>query len=248
MAVTTDVIRSAMPSEPSVGATCRCQATPSELVQATGSGPERPTATTRPSAPVATAQPSVVRGVYRADEEFSKVEDEREYKRAWNDAMVLPGSRQAGLAKRVFEQFPWQRYEPHPEWASFAVPPDAQARAPVWGDWIWFPEGNPAKHAPSETRYFRCTFEIPAGKAIVRAVLRLSADDRLTAHLNGRQLGSHNDWPSGREFRGIQRQLKPGKNVLAVAAARWSAGWRANRRSPRTRSSRSRGNSDWERK
>jgi hypothetical protein len=35
----------------------------------------------------------------------------------WNEAMHLPGSRQMGLAKAFFEQFPWQRFEPHPEWA-----------------------------------------------------------------------------------------------------------------------------------
>jgi hypothetical protein len=35
----------------------------------------------------------------------------------WNEAMRLPGSRQMGLAKAFFEQYPWQRFEPHPEWA-----------------------------------------------------------------------------------------------------------------------------------
>ncbi|HXP61357.1 MAG TPA: DUF4038 domain-containing protein [Dongiaceae bacterium] len=35
----------------------------------------------------------------------------------WNEAMHLPGSRQVGLAKALLEQFPWPRFEPHPEWA-----------------------------------------------------------------------------------------------------------------------------------
>jgi hypothetical protein len=143
--------------------------------------------------------------------------------RPWDDAMILPGSRQAGLAKRFLEKYPWQRFEPHQEWAAFAAPPDSQSRPPVWGDWIWYPEGNPAKHAPSATRYFRRTFEIPEGKPIARAILRLSADDRLTAWLNGRLLGSHTDWPSGRVFRGVERHLRPGKNVLAVAATNGNA-------------------------
>jgi len=144
--------------------------------------------------------------------------------RPWDDAMRLPGSRQAGLAKRFLEQYPWQRFEPHQEWASFAPLPESQTQTPsVWGDWIWYPEGNPAKHAPAATRYFRRTFEIPEGKPIARAVLRLSVDDRLTASLNGRLLGAHNDWPSGRVFRGLQRHLRPGKNVLAVAATNGNA-------------------------
>lgn len=36
----------------------------------------------------------------------------------WNEAMHLPGSSQLGFAKTFFEQYPWQRFEPHPEWAA----------------------------------------------------------------------------------------------------------------------------------
>jgi Protein of unknown function (DUF4038)/Domain of unknown function (DUF5060) len=38
----------------------------------------------------------------------------------WDDAMRLPGSRQLGLAKAFLMRFPWQRLEPHPEWATWA--------------------------------------------------------------------------------------------------------------------------------
>jgi hypothetical protein len=38
----------------------------------------------------------------------------------WNEAMQLPGSEQVGFGKRLFTQYPWQRFEPHPEWAVFA--------------------------------------------------------------------------------------------------------------------------------
>ncbi|MGC8639969.1 MAG: DUF4038 domain-containing protein [Isosphaeraceae bacterium] len=38
----------------------------------------------------------------------------------WDDAMCLPGSRQLGLAKAFLLRFPWQRLEPHPEWATWA--------------------------------------------------------------------------------------------------------------------------------
>ena len=38
----------------------------------------------------------------------------------WDDAMRLPGSRQIGLAKQLLEHYPWQRLEPHPEWATWA--------------------------------------------------------------------------------------------------------------------------------
>ncbi len=39
----------------------------------------------------------------------------------WNEAMHLPGSRQIGLAKAFLQQFPWHRFEPHPEWAILIV-------------------------------------------------------------------------------------------------------------------------------
>jgi len=38
----------------------------------------------------------------------------------WDDAMKLPGSRQVGLGKKLLEQYAWQKFQPHPEWAEFA--------------------------------------------------------------------------------------------------------------------------------
>ena len=34
----------------------------------------------------------------------------------WRDGMNYPGSAQLGLGKRLLEQYPWARFEPHPEW------------------------------------------------------------------------------------------------------------------------------------
>src|SRR3954447_10012574 len=36
----------------------------------------------------------------------------------WDDAMNLPGSREVGLGKKLFERFEWQKFEPHPDWAA----------------------------------------------------------------------------------------------------------------------------------
>lgn len=144
--------------------------------------------------------------------------------RPWNDAMNLPGSRQVGLAKQFLRQYACHEFQPHPEWASYPPAPKVEKPAKiVWGDWIWYPEGTPARDAPAETRYFRRTFELPEGKPVRRAALRLTADDRLIAYLNGAPLGSHGNWQMGREFRGLERHLKPGKNVLAVAATNGKA-------------------------
>jgi hypothetical protein len=37
----------------------------------------------------------------------------------WDEAMNLPGSKQVGLGKKFFEQFEWQTFEPHADWASY---------------------------------------------------------------------------------------------------------------------------------
>lgn len=130
----------------------------------------------------------------------------------WNEAMHLPGSEEVGFGKRLFEQFAWQDFRPHPEWVHWSDCPLTNSA------WIWFPEGNPAVDAPVAKRFFRKTFVIERGQNVVRARLRLSADDRFTATLNGHKLGSGVDWNSPRQFNDLAHLLKPGENILYVEA------------------------------
>ena len=134
--------------------------------------------------------------------------------RPWNQAMKLPGSFQTGLAKGLLEQYPWPRFEPHPEWAGWV----ADRMSLTWGDWIWFPEGDPTQDAPVAKRFFRKTVELPEGKTLAEASLRLTADDRFAVWLNGHPVGSHADWHSGKRFDSLAPWLKPGKNEIAVEA------------------------------
>jgi hypothetical protein len=48
----------------------------------------------------------------------------------WDEAMRLPGSAQVGLGKKLLEQYSWQNFQPHPEWAQFAgePSPDVEGR------------------------------------------------------------------------------------------------------------------------
>lgn len=39
---------------------------------------------------------------------------------SWDEAMRLPGSQQVALGKKLFEQYSWHRFQPHPEWAAYA--------------------------------------------------------------------------------------------------------------------------------
>ena len=88
----------------------------------------------------------------------------------WDDSMNLPGSRQVGLGKKLLEQYPWQNFQPHPQWAAFAGKSSLDLKN---CNWIWYPEGDPAQNAPAEKRFFRRTFVVPEGKTIKRAVLRV---------------------------------------------------------------------------
>jgi hypothetical protein len=36
----------------------------------------------------------------------------------WNVSMNYPGSTQMGLGKKLLEQYPWWRFQPHPEWVN----------------------------------------------------------------------------------------------------------------------------------
>ncbi len=133
----------------------------------------------------------------------------------WDDAMNLPGSHQVGLGKKLLEEYPWQNFQPHPEWAEFA---ETTSLSFEGCQWIWYPEGNPTQDAPAAKRFFRKTFVIPEGEIVERASLRISADDQFTAQLNGKTLGGSKDWHLSRQFNYIAIDLKPGTNVIAIAA------------------------------
>jgi hypothetical protein len=45
----------------------------------------------------------------------------------WDEALKLPGAVQLGLAKQLLERYPWQKFEPHPEWATWKEPGKADA-------------------------------------------------------------------------------------------------------------------------
>ncbi len=133
----------------------------------------------------------------------------------WDEAMNLPGSAQVAFGKKLFEQFPWHTFTPHPEWATYA---NKSSLSFDGSHWIWFPEKNPAQNAPSEKRFYRRNFSLPVGKVVKNAWLRISADNRFTAKLNGEVVGSGSEWQSGKQFDVLAARLKAGANLLAVEA------------------------------
>lgn len=144
---------------------------------------------------------------------------------ASQDAMNLPGSRQLGLAKRLFEKYPWFWFRPHPEWARY------EKNEGVTFDeskWIWFPEGNPAVDAPIADRFFRTTFKVAPSKKIAGARLLLTADDAATIYLNGDKIGESREWKDGVQIVRLEGRLLKGNNVLAVRAENIAANVKQN--------------------
>jgi len=83
--------------------------------------------------------------------------------------------------------------------------------------WIWFPEGAPAKDAPAASRYFRRTLDLPAGRSVRAATLRIATDDACEVYVNGAPAGIHKTWNRAAAF-SVGKLLRPGRNVLAVHA------------------------------
>jgi hypothetical protein len=71
----------------------------------------------------------------------------------WDEAMQLPGSRQLGLATKLLRRYPWNRLQPHQDWAAWAEESKASDpylipySAGIPGDLriVYVPEARPIK-------------------------------------------------------------------------------------------------------
>jgi hypothetical protein len=141
----------------------------------------------------------------------------------WDEAMNLPGSSQVAAGKRLLENYPWHRFEPHPEWVAWDDAATGMGLEDL-GHWVWFPEGDATKDAPVAPRYFRLTFAVRQGQPIRRARLRVAADDRFTAWINGRKVGEGAGWGDPQvvdvttALVDDKGTLARGRNVLTIRA------------------------------
>lgn len=83
-------------------------------------------------------------------------------------------------------------------------------------NWIWFDEGDPAKDAPAETRYFRKVFSMTR-PFVDEAELDITADKEFHVWVNGVQVGRGKDWKRIYRF-DIKKHIVNGLNVVAVRA------------------------------
>ncbi len=80
------------------------------------------------------------------------------------------------------------------------------------GSWIWT-----TNVYPRQTCRFWRTFEVPGGSPVVRALLRVTADNGYLLFLDGREIGKGSNWKTVAEYDLVWR-LEPGRHILAVEA------------------------------
>jgi len=82
-------------------------------------------------------------------------------------------------------------------------------------DWIWFPEGDPARSAAPGTNYFRRTIVIPADREVARVRFQYTGDNECRGWVNGRDIGARNSYRYVKD-NDITCRLGPGTNVIAL--------------------------------
>jgi hypothetical protein len=86
----------------------------------------------------------------------------------WKEGMNYPGSTQLGIGKKLLEQYPWSRFEVHPEWAEkdcFAAGIPGKVRfiyQPKRGIYNW--KGTIVKKLETNVRYSAFYFDPASGR------------------------------------------------------------------------------------
>jgi hypothetical protein len=95
----------------------------------------------------------------------------------------------------------------------------AMGDVPEWDhcSWVWTHESDNRLMAPPGTRYFRKVISLPADAKIDSAHAVMTADNRFTFFVNGKQVLTGDSYSQAFQA-DIGAALLPGENVLAVAA------------------------------
>ncbi|MCC6230378.1 MAG: hypothetical protein IT432_14285 [Phycisphaerales bacterium] len=96
--------------------------------------------------------------------------------------------------------------------------PSAQRSSITGSQWIWYPEGNPARSAPVGTRYFRRVVRVDEQRVLESAVAAVCADNEFTLWVNGTRVSEGGDFHVT-VTTPMTSLLRAGENVIAVAVA-----------------------------
>ncbi len=83
--------------------------------------------------------------------------------------------------------------------------------------WIWYPKGNPIQSIEPDTWYFCRPVNIDPSRPVRSARAYITADNTFELWINGQSAGSGDNFNDIKTIN-IQSMLKPGNNILAVAA------------------------------
>ncbi|MDP6723020.1 MAG: hypothetical protein QGF59_30430, partial [Pirellulaceae bacterium] len=114
-----------------------------------------------------------------------------------------------------------------------AVGTEATAGPLTGAKWVWHANAKSSVNVPAGKWFFRRPLVIPGDKAIRSATCTITADNAFTLFLNGKKIGSGDNWQKVSSF-DVKTVLNSGKNVLAVEAVNWDgpganpAGWIAS--------------------
>ncbi|MBN1344434.1 MAG: family 78 glycoside hydrolase catalytic domain [Phycisphaerae bacterium] len=123
----------------------------------------------------------------------------------------IPATFEMGLRESADWSARWIHPKPTEQTAA------GEPRGWKYGKWIWHPTAKGDK----QTVYLRRAFELKPGEKVKQARIRCTADNKFTLFVNGKQIGSGNDWQQVCDYQ-VAEQLRPGKNV--IAAAPWNEG------------------------
>ena len=118
-----------------------------------------------------------------------------------------PGCEQGALLK-----VPGETLRPFLQTGRLAIGATPAAAELGLGDWIWT-----APVTDRQACHLWRAFDVPPASPVVRAVLRMTADNSYTAYLDGREIGRGGDANSLAEY-DLTWLLSPGRHVLAVEA------------------------------
>jgi hypothetical protein len=116
----------------------------------------------------------------------------------WKEGMNYPGSAQLGLGKRLLEQYPWWRFEPHPGWApgclAAGIPGEVRliylARRNIYN---W--DGPEVKDLDPDVDWQVFYWDPATGRKFDQGVIKASANDKSAPGVTFKKnLPSPQDW------------------------------------------------------
>jgi len=115
----------------------------------------------------------------------------------WREGMNYPGSSQIGLGKKLLEEYPWHRFEPHPEWAepgSFAAGIPGEVRfiyQPRRGIYNW--KGTVVKNLETNVPYHAFYFDPATGRRFDQGRVTVGTPRGTAVHTHTTKLEGHTE-------------------------------------------------------